>query len=606
MLREHVIKTDLCVVGGGLAGMCAAIRGAREGLQVVLMQERPVLGGNASSEIRMWICGANGRDNRETGILEEICLENLYRNPTKNYYLWDTVLYEFVKRERNLTLLLNCTCMKADVEEGAFAHGRGKRIRSVTGYQMTTQEFFRVEAKMYGDCSGDSILAPLCGADFMLGREGKEDFGEDTDREASDQKVMGMSCLIQAREQERAVPFIPPDWSRTLTENERLLRRPDLHDTLENFWYLELGGEQDTIADTEEVRDKLIPLAMGMWDYVKHGYGENTDRWDLEFVGFLPGKRESRRMVGEYVLTQKDLSRGREFEDAAAYGGWKMDDHCPGGFFYDGPPNRLFQVQEPYQIPYRCLYSKNVDNLFFAGRNISATHLALSSTRVMGTCAILGEAVGAAAFLAVTREASPHDVYLRHLGELQQILMNGDCFLPGRKRKVSPVCDGAAGIPECLRQGMDREHECYGDHKGKLVKNREELAYEFPGGEYVGTVHIVFDSDLNRETLAGDKTERTHSMRANVRLDSPLVSLPKTLCREFAVSSEGRLLCHVTDNRKRCIRIPVERRVRDVRLTVLSNWGETGKTRVLAFDVEESGLLEDGQLKNPLTRKNDS
>ncbi len=587
MLREHVMKTDLCIVGGGLAGMCAAIRGAREGLKVVLMQERPVLGGNASSEIRMWICGAGGRDNRETGILEEICLENLYRNPTKNYYLWDTVLYEFAKREKNLTLLLNCTCMKADVDEGAFAYGRERRIKSVTGYQMTTQQFFRVEAKMYGDCSGDSILAPLSGADYMLGREGKDEFGEDTDRTVPDKKVMGMSCLIQARETHRDVPFTAPDWSRTLTERERLLRRPDLQDTLENFWYLELGGEQDTIADTESVRDQLIPLAMGMWDYVKHGYGRDMDRWDLEFLGFLPGKRESRRMAGEYVLTQQDLSQGRKFEDTAAYGGWKMDDHYPGGFFYDGPPNRLFQAQEPYEIPYRCLYSKNVDNLFFAGRNISATHLALSSTRVMGTCAILGEAVGAAAFLAVTKSVSPHGVYLHYLEELGQLLMNGDCFLPGRRRKVSPVCDHAPKVPECVRQGMDREHACYGDHRGARVKNHRELAYEFSEPAYVDTVHLVFDSDLNRETLEGDQTERTHSMRANVRLDSPMVFLPKTLCREFQVVSDGEVLCHVDNNRKRCVRIPVKRKVRDVRLRVISNWGETEETRVLAFDVEE-------------------
>ena len=171
MLTTERINCDLCVVGGGIAGMLAAISAARAGAKVVLMHERPVLGGNASSEIRMWICGAHGEYNRETGILEEIALENYRRNPTKNYHIWDTVLYEFVRREENITLLLNCTCMDATCEEGSFAHGRERRITSVKGYQMTTQRFYEVEAKFFCDSSGDSILAPLCGAKFRLGRE---------------------------------------------------------------------------------------------------------------------------------------------------------------------------------------------------------------------------------------------------------------------------------------------------------------------------------------------------------------------------------------------------------------------------------------------------
>ena len=160
MLQRQILETDLCIVGGGMAGICAAIAAARGGAQVVLMQERPVLGGNASSEIRMWVCGAHGENNRETGIMEEIALENLRRNPTKNFYIWDTVLYDFVMREKNITLLLNCTCMDASVEEGSFAHGRDRRILSVTGYQMTTQRFVEVRAAFYADCSGAASWLP--------------------------------------------------------------------------------------------------------------------------------------------------------------------------------------------------------------------------------------------------------------------------------------------------------------------------------------------------------------------------------------------------------------------------------------------------------------
>ena len=171
LLKKKYIDCDLCIIGGGMSGICAAISAARENLKVVLMHERPVLGGNASSEIRMWICGARGENNRETGILEEIALENLYRNPTKSYAIWDTVLYDFVRREKNITLLLNCTCMDADCEKGEFKHGRNTRIKSVTGYQMTTQCFYEINAQFFCDSSGDSILAPLCGAEFRIGRE---------------------------------------------------------------------------------------------------------------------------------------------------------------------------------------------------------------------------------------------------------------------------------------------------------------------------------------------------------------------------------------------------------------------------------------------------
>ena len=218
MLNKKKLTCDLCVVGGGMAGLTAAVSAAREGIKVVLMHERPVLGGNASSEIRMWVCGARGRDNRETGILEEIMLENLYRNPTKNFALWDSVLYDFVRREPNITLLLNCACMDATTETGEFADGRTTRIRTVTGYQLTTQSFIEVAAGYFCDSSGDSILAPLTGADFRIGREAAQEFGEDTDRTEADSMTMGMSCMIQGRETLHPVTFTPPTWSTKLTE----------------------------------------------------------------------------------------------------------------------------------------------------------------------------------------------------------------------------------------------------------------------------------------------------------------------------------------------------------------------------------------------------
>jgi len=586
MLNRKTIKTDLCVVGGGISGICAAIAAAREGIDVVLMHERPVLGGNASSEIRMWMCGARGENNRETGIVEEIILENLYRNPTKNYYIWDTVLYDFVIREKNITLLLNCTCMDAEVEKGEFSDRRNTKIKKVTGYQMTTQMFYDIEAKFYSDCSGDSILAPLTGAEFRLGREDAAEFNEETTTEKADDMTMGMSCLIQGRETEKEVKFIAPEWSTKLSKENFDNRGLNIYKTMENYWYLELGGNRDTIAETEEITKELVPLAIGTWDYIKNSGEQNADKWELEFLGFLPGKRESRRMVGEYILTQRDISDGVQFDDVVAFGGWPLDDHYPMGFYHKGTPNTDIYTNPPYPIPYRTLYSKNVENLFFAGRNISTTHMALSSVRVMLTCGLLGQAVGSAASIAVKEKLTPNGVYKERLEKLQAVLMDNDCFLPGKIRAVSEKCVQNA-ICEELCNGRDRANRIYNTTEcGIEFENGKEVAYQID--DYVDSVHIVFDSDLERKTLPGDECERIHSMRCNVLLESPVMHMPKTLCKEFTftvIDKNGEKECvNISNNRKRSYHIPINKEVQKVSLNIKANWGETDITRIISFD----------------------
>ena len=569
--------------------MAAAISAAREGLSVVLMHERPVLGGNASSEIRMWICGSHGENNRETGILEEIALENLYRNPTKSFAVWDTVLYDFIKREKNITLLLNCTCMDAKTEKGKFSYDRNTKIQSVTGYQMTTQSFYEVKAKFYCDSSGDSILAPLCDAEFRLGREAKSEFNEDVETTSPDGMTMGMSCLIQGRETNKKIDYIPPEWSTKLTAKDFENREPDIYDDMENFWYLELGGNRDTIGDTEELRDELVALAAGTWDYVKNSGNFKAENWELDFLGFLPGKRESRRMCGEYMITQRDISDKVVFEDEIAYGGWPLDDHFPGGFWHRGVPNTDVATPAPYSLPYRSLYSKNVENLFFAGRNISMTHMAMSSIRVMATCSLLGEAVGKAASIAVKNGFAPHDVYLSKCEELQKLLMNEDCFLPSKTREISPVCKNAKLNVECdtLRNGQDRVHRIYENNTVCKVKKNSEISYVFENAE-VSEVHIVFDSDLNRETIPGSKCERQHSMRASQRLDSPQLHMPKTLCKEFKLvgelNGEKTELLHIKNNRKRTYHIDINKKLDKLSLVPLDGWGEDENINVISFD----------------------
>ena len=226
-MNRIIHQVDLCVVGGGLAGMCAAITAARRGIHVALVHDRPVLGGNASSEVRMWVCGARGDNNRETGIIEELLLENRWRNPMRNYSLWDSILYEKVRFEENILPILNCSVNGLEMD--------GSRIKSVTGWQLTTQTWHTVEAGLFADCSGDSILAPLSGAEFRIGREASREFNEDIEPEEADCKTMGMSCLIQARETDTDQPFIPPAWANVYASDVDLPYRDHAIHT-SNFW----------------------------------------------------------------------------------------------------------------------------------------------------------------------------------------------------------------------------------------------------------------------------------------------------------------------------------------------------------------------------------
>ena len=588
---EH--GADLCVVGGGLAGMCAAIAAARGGSKVVLIHDRPVLGGNASSEIRMWISGAGGDNDRETGIIEEIELESLRRNPDKLYPIWDAILYEKVRAEPNITLLLNCSVFDAAMSGGS--------VFSVTGWQTTTQLMHRVCASLFADCSGDSVLAPLTGAAYRTGREAASEFAENTSQTTADSQTMGMSCLLQMRKTERVSRYYPPAFAKKLTAEDLRLRRPDMGNSGENFWYLELGGNRDSIRDTEETRDELLSLAYGMVDYIKNsGEYPDADHWEPEWIGFLPGKRESRRMVGPYIMTQGDVLSGGRFPDVVAYGGWPLDDHHPDGFYHGGNPNTWGKTPSPYGIPYRTLYSVNVPNLFFAGRNISVTHAALSSTRVMATCALLGQAVGTAAAVAREFGLSPQGVYDEKLDLLQQRLMDAGCFLPGFRRRISGVCLAAELSCEGetppdlgnLRGGIDRNHRLYGGEDRRVIlQTGRAVTYRFAEPVLLRSARIRFDADLNRDTLPGDWIERRRVMRANRTPDSPSTRLPATLVRSYALtavtaSGDEIAVAGTDENLLGCVtHVLPDVPLKSVSLTLNSTWGDSPTAALFAFDV---------------------
>lgn len=571
-------KADLCVVGGGLAGMCAAIAAARHGISVALMHDRPVYGGNASSEIRMWICGAHGDNNRETGIIEEIALETLYRNPYRRYPIWDSILFEIIKNEENITPIMNCSCNDAEMD--------GNKIKSVTGWQTTTQLWHTVEADYFADCSGDSILAPLTGAKFRMGRESRSDFNESIAPEKADKKTMGMSCLIQARETDKTHKFIAPSWARKFTAEDLPYRIPDMSDPEENFWYMELGGENDSIHDTEEIRDELISVAYGIWDYIKNSGEYDASNWELEFVGFLPGKRESRRYVGDYIMTQNDVRNEGRFDDIVAYGGWTMDDHNPAGINTREKPNIFHPAPSPFGIPYRCLYSGNIENLYFAGRNISVTHTAMSATRVMATCALLGQAVGTAAAIAAKNGITPRGVYQSQINELKQTLMEDDCYLPFNKMEMSELVKRArisstGKNEEKLLNGVNRqrgnEDNCW---RGRIG---DTIIFEFDEEEIVNEVRLIFNSDLNRETTGADGYIKEKMNTCNVHKNSPALNVPKTLVRDMKLElldSDGnwRETEGIKDNHQRLVKLKVGQKTNGIRFTLLStNGNETAE-----------------------------
>ena len=573
---EH--KVDFCVVGGGLSGLCAAVAAARHGAKVALVQERPMLGGNASSEVRMWVCGARGKNMLETGLVEELMMENCYRNPDKNYSIWDGVMLEMAMNEENIELLLNCSVNACEMD--------GRRIRAVTGWQMTTQQFHRVEAKLFADCSGDSVLAPLTGAEYRHGRETEAEFGESIGRQIApgDTRTMGMSCMIQAREEDRPSDFIAPRWAEHFTAEDLPHRIPNMSSATENYWYLELGGDGDSIADTEKTRDELLKIAYGLWDFVKNdpSMREKTRCWRLDWVGILPGKRESRRYVGDYMLNQNDVQAEGRFEDIVAYGGWPMDDHDPRGFRNTDRPNVNYPAPSPYGIPYRCLYSRNVENLFCAGRNISVTHWALSSSRVMGTCALLGQAAGTAAAIAAREGISPRGVYEKHLYELKQTLMDDDSYLPFNRREIPTLTrearlTGGAGVDN-LRNGLDRP---IGEEDNGFVCNLgEAIGLHFAAPSEVHGARIIWDSELNRESMPRINNGHpfVQDMMCNKPFHMPDFHVPQAMTKAFrieGVRADGTAepLYRAENNYQRLNQITLSGTWAAVRLVPEATWG---------------------------------
>ncbi len=562
-----------------MAGLTAALSAARHGARVLLMHDRPVLGGNASSECRVHICGADRHNQvknmRETGILEELRLENLYRNPNKNFSIWDTILYEKAMAEPNLTLLMNCTCLQANLD--------GNQIASITGWQLTTQTYHQVEATIFADCSGDAILAPLTGAEFRMGREGRQEYGESIAPEIADERTMGMTCLFQSREYSTPQPFETPAWANRYESCDEIPYKAPGHRWWQmGYWWVELGGEDNSIHDTERLRDELLRITFGIWDHIKNRCPNKSsaENWALDWIQFLPAKRESRRYLGAHVVTQNDVSAGGHFPDLVAYGGWTMDDHHPAGFeaVRIGAPATIFhRSPSPYGIPYRSLYSRNIANLMFAGRDASFTHAAMSSARVMGTGCSMGQAVGTAAALCIDKRILPAGL-AEDVKELQQTLLADDAYLPWVAQEFSALTrqsllTASQGDPKPVHDGTNRP--VGPDLHAWAAKPGDWIAYEFPRVDWVDSVTLVLDSSL-------EKNIAMSYHQKDDQLTAPPGSLPKHFLLEGFVDGSWQPLVEIKNNYQRMVHLNIGKELQGLRYTLLGTWGDS-PSKMFAF-----------------------
>ena len=446
-LKEVALDADLVVVGGGLAGTCCAISAAREGARVVLVQDRPVLGGNASSEVRLWVLGAtshmgnNNRWAREGGLINEILLESVHRNPEGNAVLFDSLLLEKAVSEPNLTLLLNTAAH--EVERRADGG-----VASVGAFCSQNSTKYRLRAPLFCDASGDGVLGFLAGAAFRIGAESRHEFGELHAPESETRDLLGHSLYFYARDTGQPVRYTPPAFALDDITKIPRYRRFSTQDQGCSLWWIEYGGRRDTVHDSEEIKWELWKVVYGVWDHIKNsGDFPDAETMTLEWVGMIPGKRESRRFEGDYMLTQQDIVEQRLHEDAVSFGGWAIDLHPSDGVYSSEEPCTQWHSRGVYQIPYRCLYSRNVPNLFLSGRIISSSHIAFGSTRVMATCAQNGAAVGVAAALAVREGLQPADLGRDdYLGQLQRALLRRGHYIPGHSLDDPADLAGSAAI----------------------------------------------------------------------------------------------------------------------------------------------------------------
>lgn len=412
-------KFDLVVVGGGIAGTSAAISAARLGLKVALIQDRPVLGGNNSSEVRVHLGGRINLDPypRLGDVVKEIGPAKGGNAQPAEYYEDDKKLAA-VKAEPNISLFLNYR---------AFAvEKKGSEISKVIVRQVETAEELIFSAPLFADCTGDGTIGFLAGADFAMGRESKAEFGETTAPEKADKMTMGSSVQWYALDGQEDHDF--PEFRYGVEFNEKNAQKVKMGE-----WTWETGMNLDQINDLERIRDYGLLVVYSNWSFLKNFSTVKNEyrKRRLDWVAYVAGKRESRRLLGDFILKEQDLTNDVIYPDASVPTSWTIDLHYPDPKNTEHFPGKEFKSIakhipiHPYPVPYRCFYSRNIGNLFMAGRNISVTHAALGTVRVMRTTGMMGEVVGMAAYVAVKNGTNPRGVYQNYLDELKTLMGKG-------------------------------------------------------------------------------------------------------------------------------------------------------------------------------------
>ena len=411
-MEEHG-PFDLVVVGGGMAGTCAAISAARNGLKTALIQNRPVLGGNNSSDVRVHLMGDTDKNfyPRLGRIVRELDNGDPGNGNHNGKLYGDKRKLDVVADEKNLTVFLNMHVYHVNKEDN--------RIVSVVARHIEENRYIIFKGALFSDCTGDGTVAFLAGADYRMGRESRSETGEPLAPEQADEFTLGTSNLWASVETEEGSSFPETPWALQFSDEYYI-------DEPKSDWQWETGfGNFNTIHDAEKIRDHNFRAIYGNWSYLKNHKPEKYEKNKLVWMAYIGGKRESRRIIGDYVLTQMDVQGENGHQpDGFVTATWTIDLHFP-----NEKNSRYFGGEEffastkhirvaPYTIPYRCLYSRNITNLYMAGRNISATHVAFGSTRVMRTCGMMGEVVGYAAALAIKHKTTPRGVYEQHLDEL--------------------------------------------------------------------------------------------------------------------------------------------------------------------------------------------
>ncbi len=417
--KPQTASYDLVVVGGGIAGMCAAVAAARNGMEVALVNDRPVLGGNNSSEVRVHLGGhAEIGPNKGLGRMIREFGHSRAGNAKPADYYEDDKKEAFIANEKGVTLYPNYRAVAITKN--------GNTISTVKLTQIENSNEIILSAPLFCDCTGDGTIGYLAGADFAMGRESRNEYNESLAPEKADSMTMGSSIQWYTKKHDRPTRF--PEFNYGPAYNDSICERVTMGE-----WKWETGMNRNQITEAERVRDYGLLVIFANWSYLKNHASDNKKfrNRSLDWAGYISGKRESRRLLGDYILKQEDIDKNVFHEDASFTTTWSLDLHFPDPKNSERFPGNEFKAAtnhifiHPYAVPYRCLYSRNIDNLFMAGRNISVSHVALGTVRVMRTTGMMGEVVGMAASLCKKHDVSPRGVYQNHLSELTAMMQEG-------------------------------------------------------------------------------------------------------------------------------------------------------------------------------------